>query len=154
MIKFFVRGTPVGQPRPRAFARKMGDKFVARVYDAGTAEGWKGAIAQEAEKYRPEKPALGVVAVQIRFQFPRPRSHFGSGKNAEVIKANAPQYKLGKPDLDNLAKAVLDALTVIGGFWADDAQVARLVLSKYYDPVPGAEIMIFSDHGPDVHPSL
>jgi len=48
-ITFFVPGEPKGQPRPRAFARKMGDKFVARVFDAATAEGWKGAIAAVAQ---------------------------------------------------------------------------------------------------------
>lgn len=40
-----------GQPRPRAFARRMGDgKFVARVFESGTAEGWKSLIAAEAAK--------------------------------------------------------------------------------------------------------
>ena len=37
-IEFFVEGDPKPQPRPRAFARKIGNKFMARVYDAGTAE--------------------------------------------------------------------------------------------------------------------
>lgn len=44
-ITFFIHGDPKPQPRPRAFARRMGAKFVARVYDAGTAEGWKSQIA-------------------------------------------------------------------------------------------------------------
>ena len=42
-----VYGEPKGQPRPRAFAKPIGGgKFSARVYDAGTAEGWKSQIAQ------------------------------------------------------------------------------------------------------------
>lgn len=35
-----------------------------------------------------------------------------------------------KPDVDNFAKAVLDAITKDGRVWADDTQVVQLIVSK------------------------
>lgn len=128
--EFLVGGLPKGQPRPRAFARKMGDKFVARVFDAGTAEEWKGQVALAATKHRPAEPFQDAVQVRLYFLFPRPRSHFKT--DGKRLKDSAPERYTKKPDADNLAKAVLDAITQLGGFWKDDAQVTRLVVTKNY----------------------
>jgi Holliday junction resolvase RusA-like endonuclease len=129
--RFFVAGTPKGQPRPRAFVRNMGGKMVARVFDAGTAEGWKSAVATAGEPHRPANPLTGPVVVALDFRMPRPRGHYGSGKNAANLKASAPTYHTGKPDVDNLAKAVLDALTHCS-WWRDDAQVVALTVKRWW----------------------
>lgn len=134
LVEFFVTGNPKGQPRPRAFARAG----KARVYDPGTAEGWKGQIALAARRYRPPKPIDVAVGVQLQFMLPRPRAHFGKSG----LKTSAPEFPLGKPDLDNLAKAVLDALVLIG-FLRDDRLVRRLSLSKHYTrDAPGCHVRI------------
>jgi Holliday junction resolvase RusA-like endonuclease len=39
------------------------------------------------------------------------------------------EAKTTKPDLDNLAKAVMDLLNDVA--WVDDAQVCKIVLSKW-----------------------
>lgn len=133
-ISFFVSGEPKGQPRPRAFARKMGNgKFCARVFDAGTAENWKGAIAVAAAQHKPAAPISGPVRLRINFFMPRPKGHFVSGKPEKGLKFGAPYRHVGKPDADNLAKAVMDALTQCGWFWIDDAQVAVLTVVKSYN---------------------
>lgn len=52
-------------------------------------------------------------------------------------------WYLSKPDLDNLVKAIKDALT--GIVWKDDALVCRELTSKEYaaaDENPGAAVMI------------
>lgn len=131
-ISFFVHGEPKGQPRPRAFARKMGNKYVARVFDAGTAESWKSAIAFEARSHAPDSPIDGPVVLSVAFHFPRPRSHYRTGKRADVLRDNAPKLHTGKPDADNAAKAVMDCLTQLGGFWRDDSQIAELRVWKCY----------------------
>jgi Holliday junction resolvase RusA-like endonuclease len=47
-------------------------------------------------------------------------------------------HPIGKPDCDNLAKAVLDCITQLGCFWRDDSQVVHLTISKEYTlPPPG-----------------
>jgi len=147
-IQFFVKGEPKGQPRPRAFARRVGDKFIARVYDAGTAEGWKSQIAIAAKPFLPESPILGAVGITITFNMPRPMSHYRTGKNEGQLKPDAPWFCTGKPDFDNLVKAVLDALTTLG-MWMDDKQVVIAHVTKYYAlrGQEGADIEIFRLEG-------
>ena len=61
--------------------------------------------------------------VVIDAVFQRPKSHM----NKAGVKATAP--RLPRPDVDNIAKAVLDALQDVIG---DDTLVARLVVEKSY----------------------
>lgn len=96
-IAFRVYGEPRGQPRPRAFTRKMGDKFVARVFEAGTAEGWKSLIAKEAAAHVPDVPIFGPVRVDAFFLFARPRSHYRTGKHADQLRADVPIWHVGNP---------------------------------------------------------
>ncbi|HNQ90986.1 MAG TPA: RusA family crossover junction endodeoxyribonuclease [Verrucomicrobiota bacterium] len=133
-IEFFVAGEPKAQPRPRAFVR--GGR--ARVYDPGTAEGWKGQVALAARDHLPFKPIDLAVAVHLRFHMPRPRGHYGRAG----LKASAPEHHVGKPDVDNLAKAVLDALVAIG-FLQDDRFVRSLLVTKRYaNTAPGCDVRL------------
>lgn len=130
MISCWIPGTPKGQPRPRAFAR--GGK--ARVFDPGTAEAWKSAIATAVRDAQPEGiPLDGPLHVSLKCYFPRPKSHYlKSG-----VRSTAPTYHTSKPDADNVLKAALDALTQIG-LWHDDSQVCSVRVLKSYDAtVPG-----------------
>jgi Holliday junction resolvase RusA-like endonuclease len=128
---FSVDGTPKGQPRPRAFARKVGGRYVARVFEAGTAEEWKSRVVVAARPYRPQTPIGGPVAVQIEFHIPRPKSRCRKRDPEGFIPC------VSRPDIDNLAKAVLDALQQ-DGWWRDDAQVMYLEVTKHYHPKSGA----------------
>ena len=133
---FFAAGIPKGQPRPRAFSRGGH----ARVFDPGTAEGWKSCVAVAAQPFRGRYTSGCPLYVSIHFLFPRPKAHIRKGTE---IKLGAPVFHSSKPDIDNAAKAVLDALTQIG-VWADDCQVVNLFLSKRYadDGRPGAQVTI------------
>lgn len=128
-LSFYVTGDPKGQPRPRAFARKFGDKWSARVYDSGTAEGWKGLIAAECKQQLPAgfTPYAGPVSVELRFNIARPKAHF----TKKGLRPAAPGWCVNKLDVDNLAKAVLDCFTQIG-LWRDDSQVCVLRVEKDY----------------------
>jgi Holliday junction resolvase RusA-like endonuclease len=83
---------------------------------------YRKAIAEAADE-------AGLVAqdeplnVVIDAVFERPKSHL----NKAGVKPTAP--RLPRPDVDNLAKAVLDALQDVMG---DDTNVARLVVEKSY----------------------
>ena len=48
------------------------------------------------------------VRADIEFVFPRPKSHYGTGKNADVLKPSAPKYCIsrGNGDIDKLANEV------------------------------------------------
>lgn len=143
-ISFFVAGTPKGQPRPRAFARNMGGgKFVARVFDSGTAEAWKADIAAAAAPHKPTAPISGPVRLRLVFSIARPKGHYIAGKMERGIRPSAPFYHVGKPDADNLAKAVMDAITTTGAIWHDDAQVAMLeVRKRYTNSETGVQVVV------------
>lgn len=110
----FVPGIPKGQPRARACIRGRH----AGVYDPGTADAWKHAVA-DSWRLLPATKHTEPVKLDLQFFLPRPKSHFRS--NGE-LKPAAPMFHTGKPDCDNLAKAVMDVLTRLGA-WTDDSAV-------------------------------
>ena len=119
-VSFTVAGQPVPQPRPRV---STAGGF-ARAYVPGKhpVHAYREAIAAAAR-------AAGltttgeVLNVVIDAVFERPKSHM----NKAGVKSTA--AKLPRPDVDNLAKAVLDALQDVMG---DDSLVGRLVVEKSY----------------------
>jgi len=81
-------------------------------------------------KYAPEKPFDYPLKVNVEFYFPRPKNHYRSGRYSEELKKNAPTIHSSMPDVDNLAKFVLDAMN--GAFYNDDRQVVELNCHKEY----------------------
>jgi Holliday junction resolvase RusA-like endonuclease len=130
-LNTFIYGDPKGQPRARAFARKMGAKHVARMYDSDVADAWKRAVdlGIEREQIVSLVDPVGAFDVKLTFFFRRPKSHYGKGGH---VKASAPVCHVSKPDADNLAKLVLDRITRGGQIWRDDSQVAKLRVEKYW----------------------
>lgn len=71
------------------------------------------------------------VGLTARLVFPRPVSHYGTGRNAGVVKPSAPHWHTGRPDLDNILKLVTDALH--GRIFANDSQIAKIAeIEKLY----------------------
>jgi len=129
----FIFGDPKGQPRARAFARKMGAKHVARMYDSDVADAWKHAVDLGIEREHRAQPLIidpfGAFEVKLTFFFRRPKSHYGKRGH---VKASAPVCHVSKPDADNLAKLVLDRITRGERIWRDDSQVAKLSVHKFW----------------------
>ncbi len=108
---------------------------------------WRATVAAEAAKVM-EEGVLPMYAVPVRlvavFYFPRPKGHFGTGKNAGVLKGNAPRYKEGTPDLDKLLRAVGDSLS--GVVVRDDRLIVGVAALKVYvheyRPFPGVDLTI------------
>ena len=126
IISFFVAGDPKAQPRPRPIPGRKG------VYNPATANEWKAQVKTEAQKHRLADPFPGAVRVGLTFYFDRPAIHYAHRKGVVTLRPDAPIYHTAKPDCDNLEKAVLDALTDLGGIWSDDASVAWLSTRKLY----------------------
>lgn len=99
---------------------------------------WREAIRHEAAGATPPwwDPGAGPFAVVVVFTMRRPAWHYGTGRNAGRLKASAPRHPSGKPDVDKLARAVLDALTDSGAM-VDDSQVCNLSAVKCY---PGGDL--------------
>ncbi|MBL8755938.1 MAG: RusA family crossover junction endodeoxyribonuclease [Planctomycetes bacterium] len=138
LASFRVDGMPKAQPRARAFARRFGNKFSARVYDPGTAEGWKAAVVAAARSHRPASPLEGAICFDVDLFFARPKSL------CRRRDPDGPIAHLAKPDRDNCEKALLDALKQDGWF-RDDSQVCDGRVRKFYaakDGRPGAQITV------------
>lgn len=83
------------------------------------------------------RPAIdGPVAISARFHLARPRTHYGTGANADRVKPSALYRPTTKPDLSNLLKILEDALNDY--VWADDAAIVCLAgVHKHYTDLPG-----------------
>jgi len=140
-IEFDVAGIPKPQGSKRAFNRP-GAKQPTMVESAGAAlKDWRAAVKYAAAKQC--RQIRGAVKVELAFRFPRPKSHFGTGRNADTMKGSAPDHHTKKPDLDKLERAVLDALTQV--VIEDDSCVVVLSASKLYSSrveFPGCHIRV------------
>lgn len=94
----------------------------------------------------------GACEVSVWFYFERPASHFGTGRNAQQLKDNAPAYpdNVKSGDIDKLQRALFDALTA-AGVWKDDSLVARVYAEKLWTggagmTIPGARIHVSELH--------
>jgi Holliday junction resolvase RusA-like endonuclease len=124
-IDFFVAGIPKAQPRVKAFVRGGH----AGVYTPDSAESWKQAVRREVAANAPESLVAHPVRVQLDFFLPRPKAHY---KRDGSLKENWPIWHCKKPDLDNLIKAVTDAITDTQQVWLDDSQIYQILATKSY----------------------
>lgn len=84
----------------------------------------------------------GPVMVDVTFWFPRPASHYGTGRNAGTVRATAPLVKTSAPDLDKLQRAVGDVLTQ-SGLLLDDRLIVEWSARKWWtSQVPQAVVTI------------
>ena len=127
-----------GIPAPQGSKRHVGN---GRMIEMSKAVGpWREAVRAETQHAVP-LPLDGPVEVVLTFHVARPKGHYRTGRNAGLLRPGAPGYPASKPDIDKLARAVLDGLTE-GGAWKDDGQVVRLVAVKEYGEPAGAVITI------------
>ena len=121
-ITFSVPGDPVPQPRPRvSTAGGFARAYVPKQHPVHAYRQAVAAAARAAGLAETGEP-LNVVIDAV---FGRPKSHM----NKSGVKPTAPT--LPRPDVDNIGKAVLDALQDVIG---DDTNVSRMVVEKSYGP--------------------
>ena len=127
-ITFQVYGTPRPGGSKNAFYNKKLQR--AMVVDASGQKGkdWRTYVQAAAmEAYR--GPLLqGAVVLEVEFRFQRPKSHYGTGRNSDILKPSAPKYHTQKPDRTKVLRSLEDALT--GVLWKDDSQVVSGLPSK------------------------
>ncbi len=139
-IHLFIPGNPVPQGRPRACIRGKH----ASVYEDAKSKDWKKTIAVHARASVTEdftqndsghwnkwKLIDTAIKLNVEFRLLRPKS-------VSVKKRPEPTTR---PDLDNLIKAVKDALN--GVLWRDDSQIIELEAKKVYDNPPGVDITVW-----------
>ena len=138
-ISFFVHGMPVPQGSKKVIKGRLIEMADARLRN------WRQDVASAAHNARIEAklPRFeGPVAVRLAFTLPRPKAHYGTGRNATKLKPSAPDYPAVSPDLDKLIRAVLDALTHV--VFLDDRQVVVLDVGKWYATQTGLQAEVVS----------
>lgn len=128
--RFYVPGNPIPMPR----ARKYRNIFVNVAKNQMKRFGLlvRQAVPSTANGVLFE--ATIPLSVTIWFLLRRPDNHFrGKQRLSDRLKLSARRslYPAIKPDIDNLAKFVLDSIKGIA--FADDSQVVHLVLYKMRD---------------------
>jgi Holliday junction resolvase RusA-like endonuclease len=143
LISVFVAGIPAPQGSKTFYGR-------GRVVESSKAAGpWRKLVSAEVRRERgPVAPPLaGPLWARLTFTFPRPQGHYGRGKTtSRIVRPGAPAQPDVKPDIDKLARCVLDGLTDAGA-WKDDGQVTMLTAVKQYGPRPGCQIILTTIEG-------
>lgn len=127
-----IEPMPAPRPRARAIRVRGSNKHIASMYSPAEYKAWQKKATEmlaEEREFQALEALLGPVSVAIVVTVPRPKTS----------KLPHP-----KPDVDNYAKAVLDAMTD-ARIWANDSQVAFLVIKKEWgdeasiaiDVIPG-----------------
>jgi Holliday junction resolvase RusA-like endonuclease len=126
---FCVQGAPVPKERPRVTRRVVYRPQRTADYEARIRDAWR---ASGGAVFAADTPLR--VTVFAHFEIPKSLS-----RRARAALEGQPHTK-HRGDIDNIAKAVLDALN--GCAFADDCCVCELVAQKDYATTPSTEITI------------
>jgi Holliday junction resolvase RusA-like endonuclease len=131
IIEFSIPGVP--QPQGSKNTSQSG-----HMYDANkNLKPWREVALSRAIDARP--PWTGpifaeAVEVTAAFYFPRPASHYGTGRSAGQLRATAPIWVATKPDTDKLQRALGDILEQSSIVRNDALIVAWQAVKRYGEP--------------------
>lgn len=98
------------------------------VYQSDASRDARAKLRAHLAEYAPDIPLPGPIHMTVIWGFPSSKKH----QNGD--------WHTGKPDLDNLQKALQDVMTELG-FFTDDCRIAQLQTSKIYTFHPGVSIV-------------
>lgn len=126
-MQFFLSMDPPTktQQEHRVGVSKNGKPFI---YEDRELKKVRNKLYKALAKFAPEKPYDKAVRLIVKWCFPRKKHSDG-------------EYKITKPDTDNLNKMLKDEMTKLG-FWTDDALVASEIIEKFWAEIPGIFIRI------------
>lgn len=125
---FCVSEEPQGKARPR-FARTRNG---VRTYTPNKTMSYEQRVQLAYRGKYKEEPTEKPVSVYIQANFKIPKSWSKKKKEQVALGVYRPTKK---PDADNIAKAVCDALNGIA--YKDDSQIVHLVVDKFYSDGDG-----------------
>ncbi len=122
-LSFEIPGKVSGKGRPR-FSTKGGK---VRTFTPEKTRSNEAVIRHYAAEAMKDRELFeGPVLLNVTMWIPIPKSW-------STKKKLAASYASGKPDIDNIAKGIADALNGIA--WHDDSQIAALCISRHYGTV-------------------
>lgn len=133
----------VGLPAPQGSKRHVGGGVM--IESSKAVKPWRQDVAAAAaaaiDAHHHFEAFHTPVKVRATFTFPRPKSHYRTGRNAHLLKPTAPHYVGKKPDLDKVLRSTFDALST-AGVWRDDDLAVDVKAVKVYGDRPGAHLHI------------
>lgn len=111
------------QANLRILKTRDGRQFIGKMENSSIKK-WIQMFTDKARAQAPDKPFEGPLELTVYFGFPLIKSD--KGKDGPMVT---------RPDFDNLAKSVCDALTDCG-FWHDDSQVVFGKVMKFRTKYP------------------
>lgn len=125
-IEFFM---PMRPPTATHQMKKINWKSRA-IYEPAGVKDARAKLTAHLAKHRPQKPLTGPIRLIVKWLYRR--------------DITQPIYKPTRPDLDNAQKLLMDCMTDLG-FWQDDAQIASMIIEKFWSPgTPGIYIRVES----------
>lgn len=123
IIEFFA---PMKPPTVTAQEHRV---YRGRFYDPPEVKEARMKLRDGVGRFAPAKPLDGTLRMVVKWCFPVSGRHHDG------------EYKNTKPDLDNLAKMLLDEMEHTG-FFTNDARVASLTAEKFWAELPGIYVRI------------
>lgn len=127
-IEFTVLGRPVPMARPRVTAHGTYTPKRCRDYKTAVALAAKAAM-------KGKEPITGAVHIILQFSFKTPKSW---PKNKQAVADIVGHTS--RPDWDNLAKSVTDAMN--GIVYKDDSQIETATVDKRYGNADGVHVVV------------
>lgn len=100
-------------------------------YDPPEVKAARKKLLAYLGKHVPEQEFKGPVRLTTWWCFPVKGKHYDG------------EYRISRPDTDNLVKMLKDVMTELH-FWKDDAQVVSEVIEKYWADIPGIYVKVES----------
>ena len=120
--EFEVPGEIVGKERPRV------NMYTGRVYTPNKTKDYEFLVQQYFKiKYPNYKMLEGRISIDIIAYLKSPKST-NKAKTQEMLENKLSPTK--KPDVDNIAKSILDAMN--GFVFKDDNQVSKISVEKRF----------------------
>lgn len=130
--EFEVPGKITGKGRPRV------NTITAIAYTPNKTKEYEDLIKQYfIMKFRGIKPLDGRISVTIKAYFSIPKNA-SKKQREEMLNNNISPVK--KPDIDNIAKIILDALNKLA--FNDDNQIIKLSIEKVYSEEEKVSVLI------------
>lgn len=127
MIEFFM---PMIPPTVTHQMHRVGTRNGKPIfYDSPELKDAREKLKAHLAKHRPESRFECGVRLTVRWLFPKGDTHCDG------------EYRITRPDTDNLQKLLKDCMTFCG-FWKDDALVCSEIIEKFWAAIPGIYVRI------------
>jgi Holliday junction resolvase RusA-like endonuclease len=128
-LEFFLPMVPPRVTAQQHEIRVLNGKPV--VYDTVEISAAKEKFASRLGSHTPVTPLTGPVRLTTKWLWP-----------CEGTRHHDGEWKVTKPDTDNVVKAFKDVMERLGYFEKSDAQVASEITEKFWAHVPGIYVRL------------